>query len=117
MASVLTAPVARPVEALEYLLLGDLLAILEDAPGVMTSRWLLALLDRILSMRTEIVLNPALPRGEFEPTPGLLMESAPELIVTLQRLRDRVAMRVSYQLLANDVRCELRMLLRSLSHQ
>lgn len=114
MASVLSAPIVCPVEALEYLLLGDLLAILEDTPGVLTSRWLVALLDRILSMRTESVLNPSLPPTESEPAPGLLMESAPELIVTLQRLRDRVAMRVTYQLLANDVRCELRLLLRSL---
>jgi hypothetical protein len=113
MSALLTPPSVRSLEATEYLLLGDLLYFLEETPGPATGRWLLAVLDHVLTMRLH-------GDGEFTPSPSEsgfpipLPESSGELIEKLQRLRDRVALRAPYQLLANEVRCELRALFQTL---
>uniref|UniRef100_A0A7C2K1L9 Uncharacterized protein n=1 Tax=Schlesneria paludicola TaxID=360056 RepID=A0A7C2K1L9_9PLAN len=103
MAPGLTAPAVRSPGSLEYLLLGDLLEVLEEVPSIPTSRWLLAILDRLLAL-----LLAAGPISGEETEPRADWEPDPELFEKLQRLRDRVALRAPYQLLANEVRCELR---------
>jgi hypothetical protein len=106
MSAALIAPAVRPLTAFESLLLGDLAALLEETPSLTTSRWLLAVLDRLLALRLE---GPTADVGELPSPVG--PEPEPDLVDKLQRLRDRVAMRAPYLLLANDVRCELRALL------
>jgi hypothetical protein len=110
MPALLIPPSVRPLPAIEYLLLGDLLFLLEESPGPTTGRWLLAVLDRVLTLRLQGDGDEAMPDRSGAGFPLVLPDFAAELIEKLQRLRDRVALRAPYQLLANEVRCELRML-------
>ena len=115
MPALLTPSSVRPLHATEYLLLGDLLCLLEESPGPTTGRWLLALLDRVLTMRLQGDGGDASEPPSGAGFPIILPDTAAELIEKLQRLRDRVALRAPYQLLANEVRCELRALFRELT--
>lgn len=97
--------------ALEHLLLGDLRQVLEERSGPETSRWLMVLLDRLLANRPR-TLAPFLPAPSRTLPWDLTGESAQHqrmsLFMKLQRLRDRVAHRAPYALLANEIRCDLR---------
>jgi hypothetical protein len=89
----------------QYLLLGELRLLLEEADGGDDARrWLLAVLDRLLA---------TYPRQE---TPHLRSAARPfrqsaaeekRWTSQLERLRDRVAHRAPYQILSNEIRCQL----------
>jgi hypothetical protein len=90
---------ALPPTVYQYLLLGELRSSLEEESGSDDSqRWLLAVLDRLLA---------SYPRDE--PTiPGLpALTDRKRWVQKLQRLRDRVAHRAPFQILANEIRCDL----------
>lgn len=94
---------------LEYLLLGDLRQVLEEPPGPLTSRWLLAILDLILAAHPPIrqaVYLPVAPTTNVR-SGSRLLESA-SMIDKLRRLRDRVAHRSDHRTLADEIREELR---------
>ncbi len=101
---------AVPLADVAYLLLGDLRLLLEEPADVSTSRWLVSILDCLLAnrVRLESVLAWKLTvdclwnRGD---------DLDHEFYGKLQRLRDRVAHRKPYALLANEVRCDLAELL------
>ena len=101
----------------EYLLLGDLRQILEDPPGPETSLWLLAILDMILATR------PPVPSATTVPAASLSAAKRPDryparssettsVIDKLRRLRDRVAHRSGHTALANEIRADLREVMR-----
>lgn len=96
----------------EYLLLGDLRALLEEAPSPQTSRWLLATLDLLLATRPRAVDSPYLMAVSrtaiWEGSPDLVWQERGSLFAKLQRLRDRIAHQSPYILLANEIRCDLR---------
>ena len=90
-----------------YLLLGNLRVLLEEPPEMVTSRWLIAVLDRLLAHRIPIVAVLELQHVR----PELWSENSSRdttFYTKLQRLRDRVAHQKPYALLANEVRCDLR---------
>lgn len=107
MSAVLTPLLARPLTGCEYLLLGDLRQLLEEPVGLSNGRWILAFLDRVLTLRLQEIPDPDAFQASGMPHTAELL---PELIEKLQRLRDRVALKAPYQLLANEVRCDLRSL-------
>lgn len=109
MPALLSPPRVRPLTATEYLFLGDLLSLLEEPVEALTGRWILAVVDRVLSLRLQGDGDEADTLAHW-PSP----ETTVELVEKLQRLRDRIALRAPYQLLANEVRCELRSLFREL---
>ena len=89
-----------------YLLLGNLRVLLEEPPEMVTSRWLIAVLDRLLAHRIPIAAVLELQHVRLE----LLSDSLARdttFYMKLQRLRDRVAHQKPYALLANEVRCDL----------
>jgi hypothetical protein len=102
----------HPTLMLERLLLGDLLEILLDAPGRQRDRWLLATLDMLLTtVRPRLVPAVYLPSLTAESLPNPQRRFGSDLPVSsekLQRLRDRIVHRASYEILANDLKAELR---------
>ena len=102
---------------LEYLLLGDLRQILEAPPEPETSLWLLAILDMILANRPPILSSATLPAtalpasGRPARYPPRSSETA-SMIDKLRRLRDRVAHRSGHAALANEIRADLREVMR-----
>lgn len=96
---------------LEHLLLGDLRQLLEESACPVTSQWIVATLDHLLAGRPRSgspflpTLSRSLPWTHDEP-PHSHQKLA--LFAKLQRLRDRVAHRAPYALLANEIRCDLR---------
>jgi hypothetical protein len=105
MPALLSSPRVRPLTASEYLFLGDLLSLLEEPVEPTTGRWILAVVDRVLTLRLQGEDDDAGTLGRLPSS-----ETTAELVEKLQRLRDRIALRAPYQLLANEVRCELRSL-------
>ena len=101
----------------EYLLFGDLRQILEDPPGPETSLWLLAILDMILANRAPMASSTTLPTVSLPASlrpdryPPRSSETA-SLIDKLRRLRDRVAHRSGHTALANEIRADLREVIR-----
>lgn len=94
----------------EYLLLGDLRLLLEEPIGPDTNRWLLATLDMILASRprpSQSTIAPLLMRSPWEDESERLWQERSTLYEKLQRLRDRIAHRAPYALLANEIRCDL----------
>ena len=93
---------------LEYLLLGDLRQILDEPASTQTSSWLLATLDMILVGRSQSRTTVYLPVQATADSylPRSLKSNS--IIDKLRRLRDRVAHRSNYTLLANEIRDELR---------
>jgi hypothetical protein len=100
----------------EQLLLGDLQYELQELDSIEREGWLLALLDKLLTLGPHAsttppkqpphylaALNRFVPVASLEPAPL----SRAELFKKLRRLRDRIAHRSSYQILANEVRCDL----------
>lgn len=113
MMSVLAAPPSLCLQTtpLEYLLLGDLRQLLEDPASPETSQWLVATLDHLLAgrPRQSSPYLPSLPRAlPWAQEPAALLQQKAALLAKLQRLRDRVAHRAPYALLANEIRCDLR---------
>lgn len=105
-----TSRSAVPRMEFEHLLLGDLRELLNDHPGRERDRWLLATLDMLLVSRprTSLVYLPVLPR---EPEVGSRTTGSVELPVPfekLQRLRDRIAHRAPYEVLAQELTVDLR---------
>ena len=96
--------------AFEYLLLGDLRLLLEEPIGPETNRWLLATLDMVLASRprpAHAAIPPILMRSPWEDESERLWQERSTLVEKLQRLRDRIAHRAPYALLANEIRCDL----------
>lgn len=93
-----------------YLLMGDLRLLLDDPSDLQTSRWLLAVLDRLLAIRVPLEAILAMRHSLGTDWRDINALDAP-FYAKLQRLRDRVAHRKPYVVLANDVRCELHELL------
>lgn len=94
----------------EYLLLGDVRLLLEEPIGPDTNRWLLATLDMILASRprpSQSTIAPLLMRSPWEDESERLWQERSTLYEKLQRLRDRIAHRAPYALLANEIRCDL----------
>jgi hypothetical protein len=98
---------------LEHLLLGDLRELLDEPASPTNSRWLLAILDKLL------VGRPRTHHGPSQPGPndhGLRWhDGSPQrgddrsgLFAKLRRLRDRVAHQAPWALLGNEIRCDLR---------
>lgn len=95
----------------EYLLLGDLRELLNEVQGRERDRWLLATLDMLLVFRprSSVVYLPAIPR---DADLGIRPAVEPELQLPfdrLQRLRDRIAHRAPYEVLAQELIVELRL--------
>ena len=102
---------------LEYLLIGDLRDLLEEAPDAETRRWLLAVLEELLDL---------LPNEfEFEDAGGYLSEVSEQfpnwsnevdrlhhehtqLYTTLLELRNRIANEEPFEYIASTVRSDLR---------
>lgn len=115
--SVVATPAVRAPEAVlssravfEYLLLGDLRLLLEEPIGPETNRWLLATLDMILASRprpSHTTIASALMRSPWEDESERFSQERSTLYEKLQRLRDRIAHRAPYALLANEIRCDL----------
>ncbi len=113
MMSVLAAPPALSLteSPLEHLLLGDLRQLLEEPASPVTSQWIVATLDHLLAGRPRTTspflptLSRSLPWSQDETPPS---HQKLALFSKLQRLRDRVAHRAPYALLANEIRCDLR---------
>lgn len=105
------ASVSAQASPLEYLLLGDLRQLLEEPASPETSRWIVAILDRLLAgrPRTTSPYLPSTPRNlpwDSDTTAVPALQAL--LFAKLQRLRDRVAHHTPYALLANEIRCDLR---------
>jgi hypothetical protein len=95
----------------EYLLLGDLRELLNESHGRERDRWLLATLDMLLVFRprSSVVYLPVIPR---DADLGIRPAVEPELQLPfdrLQRLRDRLAHRAPYEVLAQELIVELRL--------
>lgn len=93
-----------------YLLMGDLRQLLDDPSDLQSGRWLLAILDRLLAIRVPLEAILAMRHAFGTDWRDITALDAP-FYAKLQRLRDRVAHRKPYVVLANDVRCELHELL------
>ena len=93
---------------LEYLLLGDLRQILDEPAGTQTSSWLLATLDMILVGRSQSRTTVYLPVQAAADSYFPRSLKSNSIIDKLRRLRDRVAHRSNYSLLANEIRDEIR---------
>lgn len=96
--------------AFEYLLLGDLRLLLEESIAPETNRWLLATLDMVLASRprpsqTNVAALPI--RSPWDDESERFGQERSTLYEKLQRLRDRIAHRAPYALLANEIRCDL----------
>lgn len=106
--------VDSPVDGLasyHYLLLGELRMLLEDpAPDDDTRLWLLAVLDRLLARlpRQSARVDGPMRREHGELFP--VMRVPASSMRKLQRLRDRVAHRSPFQILANEIRSDLQQL-------
>ncbi len=96
----------------EHLLLGDLRQILEDPPGPETSLWLLAVLDMILANRPPIPSAATLPASMRSDRYPPRSSETVSVIDKLRRLRDRVAHRSGHAALANEIRADLREVMR-----
>jgi hypothetical protein len=112
--SSVVAPVVTDPQGLgwEFLLLGDLAETLEHLDASQADPWLLAILDKLLAGRGYDDASRLAPaHGWSASAEGSRCERF-GLTVKLRRLRDRVAHRVPYALLANEIRCDLRLVLR-----
>ncbi len=113
MMSLLAPPssVTSEVSGFEHLLLGDLRQLLEEPASPETSQWIVATLDCILAgrPRTSSPYLPLVPRNmPWGRSSAAMLPVKANLYAKLQRLRDRVAHRAPYALLANEIRCDLR---------
>ncbi len=112
MIAVALPEVEMPVDGLasyRYLLLGELRMLLEDpAPDDVTRLWLLAVLDRLLASlpRQSVRVDSAMRGDHRELLPTVRVPSS--AMQKLQRLRDRVAHRSPFQILANEIRSDLK---------
>lgn len=109
----MSSTVPLPLEAdstlhadVAYLLLGNLRLLLEDPPDRVTSRWLLAVLDRLLAHRIPLGVIQGV-REDALVGWGDSDAIDATFYAKLQRLRDRVAHHKPYALLGNEVRCDL----------
>jgi len=107
----LTAEAASNSRAVfEYLLAGDLRQLLEEPIGPETNRWLLATLDMILANRprpSKLAIPAVVLHCPWEDDGERIWPERGTVYEKLQRLRDRIAHRAPYALLANEIRCDL----------
>lgn len=114
--NVITAPVAptsspQAMATYHYLLLGELRLLLEEpADSEETHLWLLAVLDRLLARLPRESGDKAGFSPEDEEPRFSVLGVHPPWVQKLKRLRDRVAHRAPFQMLANEIRCDLRQL-------
>ena len=103
---------AHRTAAYQYLLLGELRLLLEEAADADDSqRWLLAVLDRLLaSYPREDAPPPHFSAVSLSSPLSSNVNGLKRWKQKLQRLRDRVAHRAPFQILANEIRCDLRAL-------
>lgn len=99
MSTVETLPSTISAE-FSYLVLGDLCEILKQPDDATNSRWLIAILDLLLTHRPGLEAIVLL-------TGGTTAESEQEFYAKLERLRDRVAHRKPYLILSNGIRSDL----------
>lgn len=93
-----------------YLLLVELRMLLDDpAPRAGHERWLLAVLDRLLAFWPHDSISFGEAPWIHDPAGPFWNESA-DWWRKLQRLRDRVVHRTPFQFLANEIRCDLKLL-------
>ncbi|MBI1347574.1 hypothetical protein GC163_14940 [bacterium] len=102
MASVISPPTSSSV-VFDYLVLGDLRELLDQSNDTCHCRWLIAVLDRLLTDRPTLDQVVLLTGGRSE-------QADSDFYAKLQRLRDRVAHRKPYLILANEIRCDLQAL-------
>jgi hypothetical protein len=112
LASPETEAAAERDSAYQYLLLGELRWLLEEASNSDNAqRWLIAVLDRLLATYLcEDVPHHFAADSSWSPLGGT-MHGPERWKKKLQRLRDRIAHRAPYQILANEIRCDLRLLM------
>lgn len=93
----------------EHLLLGDLRQLLDEDQGRDRDRWLLATLDMLLVSRprTAVVYLPVIPRDVELGSRAITAGDRLLPFEKLQRLRDRIAHRAPYEILANELSVEL----------
>lgn len=105
-------PSVDQLVSLEYLLLGDLRLLLEELGDPASERWLVAIIDSLLANRRKAghsVQTAARSRvGSWHDASDRAWQESTVLYTKLLRLRDRVAHRAPFQLLANEIRCDLR---------
>lgn len=97
-------------DGFEYLLLGDLRMILLEPERPESGRWLLAILDRLLAgeLRTsQLAVAVSVDRRGVWMSSPIPANPMMFLFAKLQRLRDRVALRAPYTLLAEEILADL----------
>lgn len=108
-----TTPAPAPhafSDGFEYLLLGDLRMILLEPGRPESGRWLLAILDRLLAgeLRTsQLAVAVSVDRRGVWMSSPIPANPIAFLFAKLQRLRDRVALRAPYTLLAEEILADL----------
>lgn len=107
-----TAAASPPVvsDGFEYLLLGDLRMILLEAGRPESGRWLLAILDRLLAgelRSSQLAVAVSVDRRGVWMSSPIPANPMAFLFAKLQRLRDRVALRAPYTLLAEEILADL----------
>lgn len=110
MSTITPRPIPAPTQAgFEYLVMGDLRLALEEAPSPDTEKWMLSLLDVLLAHRpTSPLPSPVSSRvGKLTDPAEYLLQERAGLYSKFQRLRDRIAHRTPYSLIANELRCDL----------
>ena len=110
-----TVPLAERLEtsrsSLFYLLLGDLRSLLEEPPGALRDRWLVATLDMLLVSRPRSVSSIYLPTFSNErprvETASRFAAVGPIPFDSLQRLRDRIVHRAPSDVLIHELQADL----------
>jgi len=89
----------------------ELRSLLEEpAETEETRRWLLAVLDRLLARLPREPAGGLDHRRFDQATRFTFLAVQIPWMQKLRRLRDRVAHRMPFQILANEIRCDLRLL-------
>ena len=102
--------------ALEYILLGDLRDLLEEAPDEQTSKWLVAVLDTLLdTLPRELAIKSRdgyledvlEEHPHWEAEVQRLHEEYKLLCVRLEAFRDQLVSRTPYATIATQLRADL----------
>jgi hypothetical protein len=102
---------------LEYLLIGDLRDLLEEPADEETRHWLLAVLDQLLSLlpsefefedRDGYLSDVCEENPNWAPKVDRLHQQREELYHALWRLRNRIADEENYDIIADEIKPQLR---------